>query len=485
MQSKSQKSKSHINFQTISYGEINLEPIKFNLLKKGFKPRNCTRTYKPRITKQAFSNMLKCSGIIHHVHWSMNQVSRWNFTKFQFPVTLQGFHLSTRNANETAEHDQTVHFQFESNLGTSASYWFYHVSIIVTGIACIFYQIVFEDQLLEAIAIHWFEVVAYISVITMIYQQNSIAYNTFLNQLLLLEKTEASFQDYDLERKFWRKHDLCKLIARSIRLFTFLITTFEFVFPASVALFPYSPWKYLPTKLLDGFSILNFGGVRGILLTEVCTRVFSFVFTYVSLYLGISRFLILLVLSIIMGQGSLILMLLAFKRHLTSSNCRISSTDKLTSSVLFYREIQLVCCIYNKIHKMLVVPALILTYGFGCTVGLYMLMSTFVEKKLQTLIVFCNLLVMSISAIMLAFQFAAKFYMKSKRLLMSQSRRKHDEISIYMLNRRDCVAMKRYYRSFHILKIYFFQDNFFEENTSLVLLDFSINNAINLVLCGK
>lgn len=44
--------------------------------------------------------------------------------------------------------------------------------------------------------------------------------------------------------------------------------------------------------------------------------------------------------------------------------------------------------------------------------------------------------------------------------------------------------MRKYWKSFQGLKIYFLESNFLENNTPLVILDFTMHMAIQLILLG-
>lgn len=429
--------------------------------------------------------MLISSGIIDHVKWTLDQIPRYNPTRIQFPFTLKSYKGSILIQNLSHQDPNEISYKFKSNLGNSASNWLYHVFIFATVTASISYQVIFEDQSLEEYAIHLLQVGSYIQITLNVYLHHTEGYINFLNQLLQFEIRKEAFADLELERKYWRTNQCCKLIAFSIQTFTFLFTSFQFVFPASLAILPYSFWRFLPAVILNQFAKLNFGGTSGIALAEITKRVYSFVHSYVIMVFTINRFLIMIIVSIIMAQGSLVLMLLAFRRHSIKRNRFIRNIEKLNATVKMYREIQLICKIYNEMHQMKVIPTIMVTTSTATTVSLFTLMSKSVEKKVQTLIVFCNLLLVVICAVVFAFQFAVKFYMEGKRLLGRYSGTRHDEISNHLTRRRERRVMKKYARSFPILKIFFFESNFIEGNTSLIVLNFAITWAINLVLCEK
>lgn len=240
-----------------------------------------------------------------------------------------------------------------------------------------------------------------------------------------------------------------------------------------------------PSIVLTGLTKLNFVGVTGILLNETIIRVLSFTPSYVILYFVVSRVHIIIIISIIMAQGSMVLMLLAFKRQLVNRSGLFSDIGKVNIIVLMYRETQLACNAYNQLHQLLVIPTLIFTLMMATKVSLFTLMSKFVKKKLETLLLFGNGLAICLSGMTLAFEYVVKVYRESDRLIMQPCSWMHDEITCHLPTRRLGIIIKRYSRSFPTLKIFLFESNFFEGNTSLVMLDFSINCAINLILCGK
>lgn len=173
-------------------------------------------------------------------------------------------------------------------------------------------------------------------------------------------------------------------------------------------------------------------------------------------------------------------MLLAFKRFATEKSH--SFPEKIKVIVIMYREIQILCDVYNEIHKRVVVPFLIISFVMGISISRFMLISKSVERSIQNMLVFGPAVFISLVATLLAFQLAVRLYVESSTLLAKNHSWQNHQIAGRMRNQKKRQIMQRYCRSFPVLKIFFFERNFLEGNTTLNILDFSNNGATNLIL---
>lgn len=231
-------------------------------------------------------------------------------------------------------------------------------------------------------------------------QQQSQTYLNFLNQLLQFEKRHGAFLYLQLEQRYWTNKGCCKFGIFLIRIFSTTMRILQVVVPTSFVIHPYCSWKILPSSFLDAFTFFNFDGQAGIIVTEIARRIFSFAQACFIIYLVANRYLLVLAVSLFMAQGALILMVLTFKRFLIKHCCNKADIRRTRVTVLMYREIQLLCGIYNEIHKMILTPSLILSFVVGITVSLFMLMSGSVEQNMQNLLLFGTAGLQSICAVL-------------------------------------------------------------------------------------
>lgn len=223
--------------------------------------------------------------------------------------------------------------------------------------------------------------------------------------------------------------------------------------------------------------MLNFGGTTGHILGDLSRRLASFLWVYITSYVNQNLYMIVIILSFLVAPSSMLLMLIAWKKLLKLKGTKM---DKIVS---MYRETQLLVWYYNDLHKLGIIPAIIVLLVAGLPVATSCIVSTWKKVDTPTAAVLGVMIVISVEIILLAFHLPLKIYATTKHLLPTPA------ISfarpILSLNKQDTRIMNRYWRSFPLLKIYFFESNYFENDTPLVILNFSIGCAINLILLGK
>lgn len=156
---------------------------------------------------------------------------------------------------------------------------------------------------------------------------------------------------------------------------------------------------------------------------------------------------------------------------------------EVDGTVLMFREIQLLCNLYNGIHQHQLIPGVMIITVLGASVSLFAMVSGSASMDVTTVLIFGNGFVNAIGTTFLCFYFAAKLFTESKELTIKHGcMEQGGELILAGEGVRQKRLLKRYWRSFPCLKIFFFERNFFECSTPLVILGFSMNFAINMIL---
>lgn len=123
---------------------------------------------KANIYNQTNFKMLVSSGIMEQVKWSMDQIRKWNPIRIQSAYTLQSSKTSPACKRTKGAH--TLCYKFESNLTKPGRHWFHHAFILGLTVISGLFQILFEDQFIDQLAVHVFVGSACTVVIIMAYQ---------------------------------------------------------------------------------------------------------------------------------------------------------------------------------------------------------------------------------------------------------------------------------------------------------------------------
>lgn len=151
------------------------------------------------------------------------------------------------------------------------------------------------------------------------------------------------------------------------------------------------------------------------------------------------------------------------------------------SNVLKFREINVLLNIYNDIASFYIMPAYILIGTTGFFFSLYAVVARLDELDIGTIAIFSSALAVSGAEVVGCFHWAKKINSDSK-LMRKNAFPVNGTVVDWSLYKRKMG--KRYFKSFPELRVYF-GNNFFERVTPLVMLDFSINQALSLILMGK
>lgn len=400
----------------------------------------------------------------------LRPVPRWNPIKFQFSYQLV-------EANDGHSQNEEISYRFET---TKPSYlWLLHLTLLLSGASGAAYQAIYEDELTIGVCIRLLHISSTIVAAAIMCFQHFFAEQivNFLNESLRFE--ERWLSSNPAGKEFWTTIEYKKFSHFALHFFRKCYSFPTVNVAISAVLFPFSLWREVPRDALMLILKLNIWGANGLYLFEGLMRAAGALFTYCVMYLVLNNFLILLATSFILANCSLILMVIAVKQVFDKQPPSPKSICKNTE---MFREVQLLCCFYNDIHKKRIMPTYVLHWVLCSSVTLFTVVSKFVRDPLAMLI-FGNGLAMSIGTIMLVYHLPVKLFIESSNLMDSKPYSQWKKRSVALEDQKIVQLTRRYWRSFPILKVFMFETNFFDSSTPLVILDFSINQAINLILC--
>lgn len=239
---------------------------------------------------------------------------------------------------------------------------------------------------------------------------------------------------------------------------------------SSGAFVPTAKWALLPRFLFDKeVGLMFFGDSNlGRPFFNMAQRLISFIFTYMSWRSICNIAIVCNVINLAIATYCLSAMVAAFKWKVVEGKM---SANELC---LMYRNIQYICKLYNEFHKKCVIMGFIIYMPACVSVCVYLVAGRWNELDFMSLLMFSNYAQAASVTIMLVFQYAVKVYVVSESIKFNVPR-----------GYRNVALVKRYWKSFQVVKVNFFSSNFFESTTPMVIMDFAVSQAINLVLADS
>lgn len=117
------------------------------------------------------------------------------------------------------------------------------------------------------------------------------------------------------------------------------------------------------------------------------------------------------------------------------------------------------------------------------SVSLYLLASRWETLDATALGIFINLVASMTMVVVLVFRYASKLFAFSQKIKATHAN--GHLLQLLVDEKVNVRLLRRYWESYSVLKDRFFGTNFFDQTTTLVLLDFSLGMAINLILLRK
>ncbi|CAL8146856.1 unnamed protein product [Orchesella dallaii] len=189
-------------------------------------------------------------------------------------------------------------------------------------------------------------------------------------------------------------------------------------------------------------------------------------------------------LNILIGNFSMKYMLICYQREIARiRNKGHANKKELLDAVKSYREIQIISNLFNDTHKKSFILVFIAGTSLCVVIASYCLITQFASMDLAALVAFCICLLIPTIVILICFRFSARVFAECATTLV-----KHKGMSLVTALEKapgSVALIQKYWKSFAIVKVKFFSDNFFEGETPLVLYQFAIDMAIDLILIGN
>lgn len=429
------------------------------------------------------NTMLVSTGIIDHVKNSLHQIEKLYLNLFHFPYKIRCYKDQGGESESPAENElKPPLFRFEDNPKYTQGGWILHLAFLISAVISTLYQSTFEDQHVLGFSIHLYEAscLAVSASLAYFHRRKRGKITAFYNQVLHFESRITSLTP---KRQDWRQFKYTKMILFGIKSVRTTFPILSFGLACSVAVYPSAPWKLIPVSISEKFSNSDFCQFGSNILGQLIMRAITFWHTYIVISVNLNHYFVLATLAFFSAQGSLYYMILAFRGILETGAHSYKYQNRLDSIVRIYREIQLLCWDYNSIHKLAVIPPLLILGVMGISVSLFVIAYLSKSGDIMGILIFCNVLANSIWVILLWFHLALSLHNESRRLLKSGVHTQVNQDNLILQSKREEERLLlRYWKSFPVLKIYFFESNFFESSTPLVILNFSMGCAINLIL---
>lgn len=424
--------------------------------------------------------MLVAAEIINHVKQVLDSTSQLHSGIFQYPYILV-CHADQWQKNG-GSHEQNLKitrkqdgFTFRAN---PAYHWLPHVIILASGITSFLYQNIFEDTTVLQISTHLIEVLLFAGCTAFAFLQYQICkpFSGFLNQSMQFEKRWVDCTG-KIEQEYWRhvvSYRNVVILALHITRLCLLLNSFVQAITALIC--SSCPWRIVPLGIYQGVAQCELGIDHT--LMELIGKCFAALFAFVTWCIWDNQALILLSLSFTSAHCILYYMVLAMKRHLRSVDTSKYSSWKPDIVVQMFREAQLLCAIYNDIHKRHMIPLSMVMAVAGSSISLFALVSRWSNMDLKTVLVFGNGVAMGINVVVITFRLAVKLRVESNMIKPLFVRRERNN----GIDKKSSRILQRYWKSFPAFRVSFFETNFFDRNTPLVMLHFIFDGTINLIL---
>ncbi|ODM89341.1 hypothetical protein Ocin01_17341 [Orchesella cincta] len=317
-----------------------------------------------------------------------------------------------------------------------------------------------------------------VSFLIYLHQKYSHEVANLVNQLISFDirHIQKTMADKD-EKMYWKNNLECKFVLITSKLFRISYISLSVLFTLSIFLKPKVPWNITPPFLLHSLRKVS-------VPLEICREIIIIWGNYVCWRTLLNFDMLASALNILIGNYAMKYLLIAYQRNLEYITKSYSLTTKdVINTVKVYREIQLISKLFNETHKKSFILIFIAGTSMCVVVSSYCLIRQFSNMDLAALVSFSISLIIPTIVILICFRFSACVFAECSTTL-----KKHQGMSMVAALRETvgCSGLiKRYWKSYPVVKVKFFSDNFFEGETPLVLYQFSIDMAIDLILIGQ
>lgn len=389
--------------------------------------------------------------ISHSIASSMKLIEKFNIFPFACPFRVE-LVKGTRHKFVV-----NTHFQHVT--------WKVSIVTISSVILLAAYRSIFEENSLLGTTTELWKLILFSLFLSCssFYKRNSLLVAHFFNQIGNFEQSHSTV----LQAQSVIDEIPLKMVSTFLRGFPIFVLGNCLLFGVTGWLVPNAPWNFIP------FPISSENDLQFPVKTAIAVH------TYVGWRVGGNIANINVAFCLLASCFSLNSNLIAFRRIL-----RLSSLNTDFSKLCqIYREIQILVDIYNNVFKQPIILGYVTVAPISLSVCSYLVISQWYTLDTSTFLVFVSLGMLSISIITLVFQYAVDIFSTSESLVACRcwgiNSRRDGNFQGY---RRSSRLAKMYLKSMPKVKIRFLSSNFFESQTPLVILDFSISLAINLVL---
>lgn len=167
------------------------------------------------------------------------------------------------------------------------------------------------------------------------------------------------------------------------------------------------------------------------------------------------------------------------KRRWVRAGKMRGTIQEILQPIRAYKEVQLLCAAYNRIHRQSLIPLLIWSGIICFSASTFFLVATSDNLNPLAAAVFGNAVIMGATLLLFCFHFPARLISTSRKTLRSLQREQE------LLGGVDMKFGRKSMKSLRPVRIRFLHSNFFDRLTPVNLFIFASKIAIKLTLIKK
>ncbi len=211
------------------------------------------------------------------------------------------------------------------------------------------------------------------------------------------------------------------------------------------------------------------------IISKMFTRICLFTYSYITMKLMVNLAAYIILISTLIPTFCIYACLKSVHRQLKQAKF----PKDILQSLQLYREVQLLCRMYNSIHKNILLPGEIFSAICCFSIPAFVLITRWAQLDLTAMLIFTNATNVAICLMLGCFHFAAQLNDKSQ-LVIHTLKRKLEKCKFSFQVR----TLKMHVRILNPLRIQF-MGNFFDSLTPVVIIKFSVDLLVQLILLDK
>lgn len=364
-------------------------------------------------------------------------------------------------------------YRFTSNLSFRKRHWIYQCLLLMLAFLIGTIRAQTESKSIfdkiTTLFFPWFGV--YYAAVVCFYKFEASHFCEFLNQVLTFE-TDGGLPKTHEKTYNWKDDKARAFVSRITRIGTVSLFSHSVMYSLSCAYDPLVPWSIMPNSFLNVFC----GKKECSITTEIFRRLFLFIYSYITMKLMVNLAAMIILLSLLIPTFCIFACLKTLHWSLLQAKLK----KDLIRNVQIYRQVQLLCGLYNKIHRRFLLPGIIVSAMCCFSIPGFIVATRFDQLDLSATMIFGNATSVAVCLMIGCFYFAAQFneicisvFESFKRKLVSCDKG--------CGNNREAKIARKYVVSLYPLRIQFGQ-NYFHRLSPLVFLDISADLLIQLIL---